>query len=57
MTGLREGQVLCVISTDPGSRREFEMFARQSHHEMLDIREEQGTTRFIMRKTAQQMTA
>ena len=50
MTELRNGQVLCVISTDPGSRREFEMFARQSGHEMLDINEEEGKAYFIMKK-------
>ena len=57
MNSLQDGQVLCVISTDPGSRREFEMFARQTQNELLDIREEQGKTWFIMKKSVQQMTA
>ena len=50
MTGLRSGQVLCVISTDSGSRREFEIFAQLAGHEMIDIREEADKTYFIMKK-------
>ena len=51
MTELHDGQILSVISTDPGSRREFEMFAQQAGHEMLDINDEEGKTRFVMKKT------
>ena len=32
---LQTGQVLKVVSTDPGSQRDFEAFARQTGHELL----------------------
>lgn len=51
MNDLHDDQVLCVISTDPGSRREFEMFAQRSKYPMLDIREEDGKTYFLLQKT------
>ena len=41
LSTLDSGQVLKVISTDPGSRRDFEAFARQTGHELLRT-EEQG---------------
>ena len=51
MNDLHDDQVLCVISTDPGSRREFETFAQRSKYPMLDIREEDGKTYFLLQKT------
>jgi tRNA 2-thiouridine synthesizing protein A len=42
--------VLKVIATDPGSVRDFQVFARQSGHELLDSREEQGTYVHVLRK-------
>ena len=47
---LQSGQVLCLISTDSGSRREFEMFAHQAQHHLLDVREEEDKTYFYMQK-------
>ena len=35
LTDLDSGQVLKVMSTDPGSKRDFEAFARQTGHELL----------------------
>ena len=32
---LQSGQVLKVMSTDPGSQRDFQAFARQTGHELL----------------------
>ena len=51
MNELQNDQILCVISTDPGSKREFEMFAQRSKYSMLDMREEDSKTYFIMQKT------
>lgn len=36
---LQAGQVLKVTSTDPGSKRDFEAFARQTGHELLRLDE------------------
>ncbi len=35
LTDLPSGQVLKVMSTDPGSKRDFEAFSRQTGHELL----------------------
>lgn len=35
LTDLTSGQVLKVMSTDPGSKRDFEAFARQTGHELV----------------------
>jgi tRNA 2-thiouridine synthesizing protein A len=35
LSELTSGQVLKVISTDPGAKRDFEAFARQTGNELL----------------------
>lgn len=35
LADLQSGQVLKVLSTDPGSVRDFDAFARQTGHELL----------------------
>jgi tRNA 2-thiouridine synthesizing protein A len=35
LADLQSGQVLKVLSTDPGSSRDFQSFARQTGHELL----------------------
>jgi tRNA 2-thiouridine synthesizing protein A len=37
---LSSGQVLKMISTDPGSRRDFEAFARQTGNPLLGLHEQ-----------------
>lgn len=39
LSALDAGQVLQVISTDPGSQRDFEAFSRQTGHELLKTEE------------------
>jgi tRNA 2-thiouridine synthesizing protein A len=39
LNDLASGQVLKVIATDPGSRRDFEAFARQTGHRLLRVDE------------------
>ncbi len=51
LNGLEVGQTLCLVSTDPGSRRDFEVFAQQSGHALLRSEETDGTFRFLLRKT------
>lgn len=46
-----EGRVLQVIATDAGSVRDFEVFARQSGHELLESTETDGVYRYRLRKT------
>jgi TusA-related sulfurtransferase len=35
LTAMQSGQVLKVLSTDPGAQRDFEAFARQTGNELL----------------------
>lgn len=44
------GEVLQVVATDKGSWRDFEVFARQSGHELLSRSEESGIFRYCLKK-------
>ena len=33
---MAEGEIIKVLATDPGSVRDFEVFAKQSGHQLLD---------------------
>lgn len=37
LTGLQSGQILKVVSTDPGSKRDFQAFAKQTGNELLQV--------------------
>jgi tRNA 2-thiouridine synthesizing protein A len=45
------GQVLEVISTDPGSMPDMQAWARQTQHELLESHDEGGKYRFLIKKT------
>lgn len=47
---LAAGQVLKVLSTDGGSMRDMEAFARQTHNELLSSHEADGVYVFYLRK-------
>ena len=47
---LTPGALLRVYATDPGSRKDFETFSKQSGHELLRSTESDGTYTFIIRK-------
>lgn len=46
------GTVLRVIGTDPGSVKEFRMFAKQGGFEILDLVEEPERFIYLLRKPA-----
>lgn len=47
---LKKGQVLRVVATDPGTVKDFEAFARQTGHELLDApAENNGEYIFMIR--------
>lgn len=51
MKGLQSGDTLQVLSTDPGSVRDFESFCRATGHELLESEtEDSGAFRFLIRK-------
>ena len=47
---LAEGQELQLVATDPGSLRDFEAFARQSGHALLEAQEKNGEYHFRIQK-------
>ena len=47
---MESGQVLKVIATDPGSRPDFEAFARQTGNELLESSEKGGKYIFLLKK-------
>ena len=47
---LTTGQVLRVVSTDPGSVKDFEAFAKQTGNTLLESRQEAGKYLFLIKK-------
>lgn len=50
MAVLSSGQVVHIMATDPGAKPDFEAFAKQGGHQLLENREENGTFHFVLRK-------
>jgi len=50
LTDLGSGQVLKVISTDPGSKRDFEAFSRQTGHTLLRVEEQDRQWTFCLQR-------
>jgi tRNA 2-thiouridine synthesizing protein A len=50
LNGLAPSALLKVIATDPGSVRDFEVFARQSGNSLLDSQAADGTFTYLLRK-------
>jgi tRNA 2-thiouridine synthesizing protein A len=50
LTDLQSGQVLKVISTDPGSVKDFQAFSKQTGNELLSHAEANGEYTFFMKK-------
>lgn len=47
------GQVLKILSTDPGSVKDFAAFAKQTGNELIASHELNGEFTFVLRKKAQ----
>ena len=50
MDGLALGQILEMISTDPGSKADIAAWTKRTGNELLDTVEESGTFRFFLKK-------
>ena len=48
---MERGQTLRIISTDPGSVKDFEAFAKQTNNPLLSSGEEGGKFVFTMKKS------
>jgi len=50
LAAMESGQILHIIATDPGSARDFPVFARQTGNELLEVCEEDGKFYYLMKK-------
>jgi len=50
LTDLAAGQVLKVMSTDPGSARDFQAFSRQTGHELVRTDEANREWTFYLKR-------
>jgi tRNA 2-thiouridine synthesizing protein A len=48
---MASGAVLRVLATDPGSVRDFEVFARQTGHALLESLQAGGEYHYLLRKS------
>jgi tRNA 2-thiouridine synthesizing protein A len=51
MKDLEIGEILEMISTDPGSIPDMEAWARQTKHDLVESFDEEDSYRFLIRKT------
>ena len=49
LADMLQGQVLKVVSTDPGSNRDFQAFCKQTGHELLEHSEANREFTFFMK--------
>ena len=47
---IESNQVLKIIATDPGSKKDFDAFCRQTGHELLSLHEDNGVITFFIKK-------
>ena len=52
LNGMSASQVLQVLATDPGSKRDFEVFTKQSGNTLLESVEDNGVFSYLIRKKA-----
>ena len=50
LNDMKAGMILRVLATDPGSERDFEVFARQSGNTLLDSTNNDGVYCYYLRK-------
>ena len=50
LNDMEAGAILRVLATDPGSERDFEVFARQSGNTLLDSSNSDGVYCYYLRK-------
>tara|TARA_B100000579_G_scaffold367381_1_gene327699 strand:- start:22 stop:252 length:231 start_codon:yes stop_codon:yes gene_type:complete len=50
INGMDAGQILHIISTDPGAVKDFESFAKQTGNELINSEEKDNKFYFLMKK-------
>jgi tRNA 2-thiouridine synthesizing protein A len=51
MDGMDSGELLEMLSTDPGSKNDITAWARRTGNELIETVEEKGIFRFYIKKT------
>ena len=51
LNGMAPGDVLKIMSTDAGSVKDFEAFAKQTGNDLLESTESDGEFHFLMKKS------
>ncbi len=51
INAINSGEVLKIIATDPGSVKDFEAFAKQTGHDLLETSEAGGEYTFLIKKS------
>ena len=51
LSDLQSGQTLLIISTDPGSVKDFEAFSKQTGNQLLSSGEDGGKFKFVIKKS------
>lgn len=52
LNGMAVGARLRVVATDPGSMKDFTVFAKQAGHDLLEAYENEGTFTYLLVKNA-----
>jgi TusA-related sulfurtransferase len=47
---MKPGQILKITATDPGSKRDFEGWAKNGGHTLLEVKEENDVYTYTIRK-------
>lgn len=47
---IQSEQILKIIATDPGSKKDFDAFCRQTGHKLLSLQDENGVMTFFIKK-------
>lgn len=50
LNDLASGQVLRILTTDPGAERDFEAFARQTGNSLLQVEQRDGERAFYLKR-------
>ena len=52
LNGMEVGERLRVLATDPGSMKDFTVFAKQAGHDLLEAYEDEGIFNYLLVKNA-----
>jgi tRNA 2-thiouridine synthesizing protein A len=49
--GIQVGQILEILATDPGAKRDVEVWTKRARHELLNSEQQGEVYRFLVRRT------